>query len=128
METFKAKTQHDDWMGTVSADISDVSAIAKYLKKKGMVDKSGSLVAISVDLGEKIGRIPQSVNVRAFFHDGQDFDSIKIAIANTEGQFPVREVKIGMTLEEFFGLFESFNLMLTWPDIGLENREFKVIS
>jgi hypothetical protein len=124
MESFNAKTQHDDWMGTVSADLNDVSAIEDYLKKKGVVDKSGSLVAISVDLGEKLGRTLGSVDLRAFFYDGQDFDSIKLAIANTRGPIPVREARVDMTLEEFFELFESFNLMLTWTDAGLDGRQF----
>ena len=127
MESLKATTHNADWIGTVGADFTNVSAIEDYLRKRGLALPRGLLVAIKTSIGDGHSAPRRKVNVRALFYDGQDFESIQRALAATRGPVPVREVTVDLTLEEFFEFFEDFDLTLTWPDAGFDGRQFTVV-
>ena len=127
MESFKATAHYGDWAGTVAADLTDVSAIEDFLEKRGLASPRGSLVAIKASIDDEHGTAQRTINVRAFYCDGQDFESIKSSLAATKGPAFVREVAVEMTLAEFLEFFESFELTLTWADVGLDGRQFDVV-
>jgi hypothetical protein len=44
------------------------------------------------------------------------------------GPIPVREIRLELTLEEFFALFKRFDVMLTWDGLELEGRPFDIVE
>ncbi|MGD0903149.1 MAG: hypothetical protein ABR924_09430 [Terracidiphilus sp.] len=128
MEFFKASTQHcdSDWSGTAAADIDGITAVEDHIVKIGQ-KFAGSLIAISATVVEKHNGSCGNVNVRAFFHEGQDYDSIKHELEVTDGPIRVSENRFTMTLEEFFGLFKDSEIVLTLPGLGLEDRQPDVV-
>jgi hypothetical protein len=128
MGFFKASTQHcdSDWSGTAAADIDGITAIEEHITTIGQ-SITGTLIAISATVLEKRDGSCGSVHVRAFFHEGQDDDSIKHELEVTDGPIRVSENRFTMRLEEFFGFFKDSEIVLTLPGLGLEDRQFNVV-
>jgi hypothetical protein len=127
MESFKASTHYTDWEGTASADSSDALAWQHYLEKRGLIKSGEFLLATSLWVGEIHDGKVESVFVRAFLFKGpEDVEGVNKAIAAITGPIPVRAIDIPLKLEEFFGLFKQFELILTWHGIQLEGHEYLV--
>jgi hypothetical protein len=120
MERFKASTQYGDWEGTAAAD-EQPSSIKKWLESKGLIKPSEFLVAVNLYVSEHEYNPPL---LRAFVFHGDNHESVKEALATTEGAIPVRSIEVKMTTEEFLELFKRFNVMLTWQGLELEGREY----
>lgn len=47
------------------------------------------------------------------------------AQVSAAGTLRFKEIDIELSLEEFFGLFKRFSIVLTSRDMGLEGREYE---
>jgi len=121
MAYFEASTQYGDWEGTAAADDKLRSSLREWLADKGLIEPGDFLIAATLHVLE--------INpyVHAFvFQNGQDYESVKNALASIEGPIPVRDVRVELTIEEFLGLFKQFSVVLTWHGLQLEGREYMV--
>jgi hypothetical protein len=129
MDTFKAGVQYGDWEGTAAADGADATAVHNYLEEKGLIGKDEFLLAVNLGVGENHGGKIGSIFVRAFvFKGSNNFDTLKPVLDQMTGPIPVREIRLELTLEEFFGLFKRFDVMLTWDGLELEGRPFDIVE
>jgi hypothetical protein len=135
MESFKSRTQYGDWHGTVSADNIDPSNLSasRYLREKGFIDDNEFLIAMEIFVGETHQHedVPKPY-VHAFVLEGvgkyEDAQKRLEELAKKGEPIPVRQINLDMSILEFFGMFKRFSVMLTWQDLPLEDREYKVIK
>lgn len=121
MEKFKASSHYGDWHGTSAADDGDETSLERFLEKKGLKRESEFLIAAKLFVSQ------DNPQIRAFFYDGgQTLESVQVAIDKTVGPIPVREVTVDLTVKEFLGLFKQFEVSLTWQNLLLGEREFRV--
>ena len=122
--------QYGDWHGTAAADDTHLNSLDNYLKRKNLIEPGEFLIAAEVFVGEtddsgKLG----SVSARAFLFRGHSTkEGVQAALAKIEGPIPVREVDIPLTLGKFVALFKRFDVMLTWRDLSLEDRQYRTLE
>jgi hypothetical protein len=133
MQRFTASVQYGDWKGTAAADNSDpmAASVDRYLKKKGLL-KGGFLLAVQLFVGENHENKLSKPYIRAYVLEEQlDYEGVEKHLAELESQgepIPVRELTIEMSLEEFVALFKRFEVMLTWHNLPLKDREYSVTN
>ncbi len=133
MATFTASVQYGDWKGTAAADNSDPMSVSvdSYLKKKGLL-KGGFLLAVQLFVGENHNNKLSKPYIRAYVLEEQlDYEGVEKHLAELESRgepIPVRELTIEMSLEEFVALFKRFEVMLTWHNLPLKDREYSVTN
>ena len=133
MPNFKASVQYGDWHGTAAADDIDPGSqsVRRYIEEKGLAKPNEFLVAVQCFIGEThhSDKLPEPY-IRAFFLAGADnYEGVKKRLEELEvaGEaIPVREARIDMSLEEFVGVFKRFEVILTWQDLPLTDREYRV--
>ena len=112
-------------METGRARQRQMTSQAQYengFKDKGLINPDEFLIAATVCVSEHDYNSPY---VRAFvFQKGNDFESVKKALATIKGAIPVRRIVVELTTEEFLGLFKRFHVMLTWHGLQLEKRDY----
>ena len=122
--------QYGDWKGTAAADDAGgvANSIRDYLEKRKLIKPDEFLIATSLWVGENHDGKLGHVSVRAFLLKGhRDLESVKKALADLRGKpIPLRVVDVPLTLEKFVALFKRFDIMLTWHDLGLEDREYSI--
>jgi hypothetical protein len=131
MPHFKASVQYGDWHGTAAADNIDPSHsdVHRYLRKNGLMKENEFLIAVQFFIGEihHSKDLPEPY-IRAFVLEGvRTYEEAEKRLKKIElsGEpVAVREIKIEMSLEEFIGMFKRFEVMLTWSDLPLNNREY----
>ena len=121
METFKASVQYGDWHGTAAADNTDFhKGLHGYLETKQLMKPGEFLIAASLWVGEG------STYIHAYlFEGGPSYGDILNQLAEIDEPVPVREVTITLPLQEFLKLFKRFNVILTWQDLPLADREYE---
>lgn len=131
MPYFKASVQYGDWHGTAAADDIDVGnvSVSRYLEQKGLVKDNEFLIAVELFVGETHhNEQVAKPYIRAFLLEGADnYEDVKKRLEELESAgepIPVREVNIDMPLEKFVGMFKRFEVMLTWQDLPLTDREY----
>lgn len=120
MEDFKASTQYGDWGGKAAAD-DQLSDLRDWLRNKGLMKPDEFLIAVTLHVLEHRYTTPY---IHAFVFIGDNFESVKKALEDIEGPIPVREIKVELTTEEFFGFFKQFSVVLTWHGLPLEGRDY----
>jgi len=134
MATFKASTQYGDWEGTAAADSADVGAVSvsEYLRKKGLFKDDEFLMAIHLFVGENHNNKLSKPYIRAFVFEGLDkYEDVRARLEELESEgepIPVREIKMELSATEFIAMFKRFDVMLTWHDLPLNNREYRVTN
>ena len=135
MPHFKASVQYGDWHGTAAADNIDPghADLHRYLEGKGLMKDNEFLMAVQFFVGEihHSEQMPKPY-IRAFVLEGLDkYEDVQKRLEELEAAgepVPVREVEIDMSLNEFFGMFKRFSVVLTWSDLPLEDREYREIE
>jgi hypothetical protein len=132
MASFKASVQYGDWKGTSAADDSDPLSlsVSRYLEKKGLIKPDEFLLAVQLFVGETHNNKPKKPYIRAYLlKDAKNHDAVRERLEELESAgepSPVREVRIDMTLGKFVAMFKRFEVMLTWDDLPLTEREYRV--
>ena len=127
MKSFNASVQYGDWRGTVQADDAHNTTIRSALKAKGVIKDGEFVVAIRLYGGESVSQTSPKPWVRAVIADGVGYDSVDAQISGTENlRFKEREVD--MTWEEYFSLFKRYEVVLVNKGLGLEGRDYEIIS
>jgi hypothetical protein len=132
MESFKASVQYGDWKGTAAADDSDPLAVSvgRYLEKKGLIKPGEFLLAVRLFVGESHDNKLAEPYIRAYLlKDAENYGAVQERLEELESAgepIPVREVNIDMPLGKFVAMFKRFEVMLTWHDLALEDREYEV--
>ena len=121
MGYFKASVQYGDWHGTAAADNTDFQErLHAYLEKKELMKPGEFLIAVSLWVGEG------STFIHAYlFEGGPSHDDVLNQLDAIDGPVPVREVTIEMPLQEFLKSFKRFNVILTWQNLPLGDRQYK---
>jgi hypothetical protein len=135
MPSFKASVQYGDWHGTAAADDIDPGARSgrRYLEEKGLVKDNEFVVAIEFFIGEAHHneKLPKPY-IRAFVLEGvHKYEEAQKRLEELQAAreaVPVREISVDIPLEEFLGMFKRFSVMLTWQDLPLTDREYRVIE
>jgi len=133
-ETFQASVQYGDWHGTAAADNTDAGNVSvdDYLKKKGLIKENDFLVAVQLFVGETHNNKLAEPYIRAYLlKDAENYESVQEMLDELESKgepIPVREVNIDMPLGKFVAMFKRFSVMLTWHDLPLTKREYRVIE
>lgn len=129
VESFKASAQYGDWEGTAAADGAEPTSFDDFLESKGITTENDFVLGVRLSVFEYFGPTMGTVIVTAYVYEGlNDHDSIKEVLEDMTGPIPVREIKVDMTLEEFFQRFKRFSVMLTASDLNLEGREYRVTA
>ncbi|MGH9698966.1 MAG: TetR/AcrR family transcriptional regulator C-terminal domain-containing protein [Candidatus Acidiferrales bacterium] len=125
MGTLKAGTQYGDWKGTAAADNADSDAFEGYLESMGLTKDGERLIGVS------LGTVGNSVFVRAFFAEGpEDFTELAEALADTKEPIRLRVEDVEITLQQFFGMFKEFEVMLISHELQstIEGKEYRQIE
>ena len=133
MASFKASVQYGDWHGTAAADDIDIGnvSVERYLRERGLMNEGEFLLAIELFVGEtnRNDDLPEPF-IRAFvFEDADKYEDVKERLEELEARdepIPVREIRIEMSLAAFVGMFKRFAVTLTWQDLPLTDREYRV--
>ncbi|TIN10366.1 hypothetical protein [Mesorhizobium sp.] len=126
-EVLKASVQYGDWRGTAAADNADNRSIQKFLRDRGELGDGAYVVGIRLFIGENRGGKVERPWLRAVVADGSGYDDVKAQVS-AAGTLRFKEIDIELSLEEFFGLFKRFSIVLTSRDMGLEGREYEIVE
>jgi len=123
MESFKASVHYGDWSGTAAADEANPrNGLWGYLEEQNLKDEDEFLVAASLYRGAL------GVGVLAYLYKAADMDSVQQELAAIKGPVPVRQVRLDLTLDQFFDLFDRIKVSLTWDGLGLDRREYSIVQ
>jgi len=123
MKSFKASVHYGDWGGTAAADEANPrNGLWGYLETKGLKDEDEFLLAASLYRGAL------GVGVLAYLYKTADMDSVQEELRAIKGPIPVRQVRLDLTLDQFFDLFDRLQVMLTWDGLGLDRREYSIVE
>jgi len=123
MEVFEAGVQYNDWKGTAAADEGHDPWFRALLLTKGLIDDKSFVVAIKFYSGESFDK-PW---IQAVIADGTGYDDVNTQITSAD-TLRFKEVDVELSLDEFFGVFKRFNIVLTSRDLGLDGREYEVVE
>ncbi len=126
MPIIEAKVQYNDWTGQVAADGGHNKSFDMLLREKGFTSQCEYVVSISLWVGENFDGKPESAEIVALVADGVGYGNIDEQLQ--ANQLRLREVHVPQSLEEFFGAFKRFKLVLTMPHADLYGREYEVTN
>ncbi|ASY64646.1 hypothetical protein SJ05684_c32240 [Sinorhizobium sojae CCBAU 05684] len=78
-------------------------------------------------VGENLDGNVQTPWIRAVISNGGGYDNVKSQIDNSPA-LSFLERDVALSLNEFFGLFKRFSVVLTWQGLNLGGREYNVIE
>ncbi|ATC84315.1 MULTISPECIES: hypothetical protein [Pseudoalteromonas] len=113
METFKASVQYNDLLGTAAADKADMEHASKWLEEKGHISEDEYVLGISMWAGENHGAHRDPVSVKFVVSGLNGYSNIPEMIEATKHDLNVKEIRVEMTVAEFFALFKRFEVTLS---------------
>ncbi|MFJ4372735.1 hypothetical protein ACIP1T_08950 [Pseudomonas japonica] len=120
-ENFSAHVHYDDFKGTVAADDLDRHSIGQYLQQKGLIEADEFLAGVKMSWGATQGAI-RIVTVYGLLAKAIGFDGLRGLVDSGE-PLTLRKIKIDMPLEEFFGCFKQFEIVMS-PKGQLDGKDF----
>ncbi|WP_334026384.1 hypothetical protein [Burkholderia gladioli] len=125
METFRASTQYEDWLGSASADRSDSTTLTDLLLERGLRTAEEFVVGAELSVGDNHDNTIGRTTVTAYLAEGAGFDNALQAFEQARPP-KLRKVQVDLSLEEFVCLFKRFSVTLSDPAFGLEGLEFSI--
>ncbi len=123
--TFQASTVYGDWRGTAMADDDGHRAIRNVLREQGKLGENDFVVGVELDVGENHSGKVTFVQVYGLAIEAGDYEEAKAALSDKQHLGYVKRISAGeMTVEEFFGLFKRFSVVMSWQDFNLTGREY----
>ncbi|MCK7459940.1 hypothetical protein [Idiomarina aminovorans] len=122
----KAGTQYGDNKGSAVADNHDKNDPTNFLREQKLADENEVVVAVDFFSGE-VHQLEQNSDVHVTFYVAKsrgDFGNIKEEL-NQTNTVRVRELRLDMSLQQFFGLFKRFSVTLSSSGL-LEGKELTV--
>jgi hypothetical protein len=92
-----------------------------------MLQNGQYLVSLEMYVGENHGGHVQRPGVTALLIEAKDHDEAATKI-EARGRSTLKRINIDLSLEEFFGLFKRFNIVLSQRTLNVDDREFIVIN
>ena len=114
-ETFEATVNHNDMVGSVSADHADQTSINHWLDARELRTSEEELVfGIQLFPDENYGNeLVNPVKVTLLLITGESIATLRTKIERGDVPLEVRRIETVMTLPEFFSLFKQINLTLS---------------
>ena len=114
-ETFEATVNHNDMVGSVSADHADQTSIYHWLDALDLRTSKEELVfGIQLFPDENYGNeLVNPVKVTLLLITGESIATLRTKIERGDVPLEVRRIETVMTLPEFFSLFKQINLTLS---------------
>jgi hypothetical protein len=123
---FGASVQYGDWKGEAKADTIDppLADIQKLLQKTGKSKSDDFIIGISVWVGENKSNTSLAPVVTVLAIPAASF---KEAEKYLTGRKPVkvRETKLKLSFDEFFGLFKRFSIALGHSGLNVLKLSYK---
>lgn len=118
MDVFKAHVQYDDFKGSSAADSSDMQEPLAWLRANGHISDSEYIFGIKMFyLGDDKVSVTFLTKELEFTHD-----AMRQTLHN-ENPLILREIRIDMSLLNFFSLFKRFSVTLSSSGM-LENKSY----
>ncbi|WP_186215064.1 hypothetical protein [Burkholderia gladioli] len=125
METFRASTQYEDWLGSASADRSDSTTLTDLLLERGLRTAEEFVVGAELYVGDNHDNTIGRTTVTVYLAEGAGFDNALQAFEQARPP-KLKKVQVDLSLEEFVCLFKRFSVTLSDPAFGLEGLEFSI--
>lgn len=123
---FRASVQYGDWEGTAAADDADQRTFGRLLEERGLFDPTREmLIGVELWIGENHGGKVEKPYLHAVFVEGDRFDNVAPRLKAERDPIKVRRIDVGLTLEEFIGLFKRFSVVITRRGMDLTDREYQ---
>lgn len=120
-ENFSARVQYGDLKGSASADRHDFFTMEKYLEEMGLLRLGERVVGISLFSGEVRQKNQDETVYVSVFVTTDDYETLK-GKASSAGSVNLRQIKLDMHLNEFFGKFKRFSIYISNGGL-LDGRE-----
>lgn len=127
MEDFRAKTQYNDWVGTVAADISEHSSLFDLLQKKHLLRDGEQIVAVNLYVVGTESDRPARIIVDTYLADKDNYHDI-VNEEPSGPKFKVRVVRFGFDIDRFVKFFKRFNLVLTEELYDLDADRIHIVE
>lgn len=103
MNRFVAKVKHEDFKGSVAADVSDTKIIEKYLVQKGLCTGSERVAATRFGFRSNRGAEVEIANLIFYLVDSE---------RSSERPETVRSIEVDMSLPQFFSFYKRFDFVI----------------
>ena len=125
---FQAGTQYGDWKGTAAADEPGAdSSFEELFEATGKVDKDKEvLIGFEFYAGE------MSFYLAGYYHPTSNSNpegwgpSLNDDFKRNAEPIRVKQVKVDLTLEQFFRYFKRFNVVMVQDGLDIIGREYEV--
>lgn len=124
MGRFTAHVQYDDWTGTAAADAADVRDIRKFARENGLLADDEFLVGFEFYSGGQTAAGSAYFSARIFVIPASNFEEATAEIS-TKQPLPVQVRELNLSIDQFFGLFKRFDVVLTQKGLSLDGQEFE---
>jgi hypothetical protein len=125
---FQAGTQYGDWKGTAAADEPGAdNAFDELFEATGKVEPDKEIL-----IGFEFNHLEGSFYLTGYFHRKPAenksgwYPTLNEEFQRQNGSIKVKEVRVEITLEQFFKYFKRFNVVMFDSALDITGREYEI--